>query len=229
MPFSKKTLTFQLETLRAYYQEIGFDPQSVTYQDIVAEIADFLLKKRGSQIIRSYGNEAFDDSDGMSLSRFDPIALYQADPDRYDEIVTMVEAELDVREEELLRRRGDSISAYNTLVFGAARRMAQDLPLSPALRSFISEHLISPQPPVPEKKKRGQPKHLVDDLWVKRVAIMRAIAMGLKATRADNGSAKTSACDAVSDAARRLYQEHGDTQFVTGYSYDALKKVWQKP
>ena len=228
-PHSKEALAFQLEKLKEHYKNIGLDTATLTYQDIVNRVADFLLMKKRAEIYSSYGNEAFDDPEAMGLSRFDPIAVVAAQPDSFNVIAEMVEAELAVSELRLLDDREHSIFAYNTLVFGASQRIAKDLPMSEELRHFIAAHLVSPNAPKPKKKTRGQPKHKTDEFHVKRTAIMHAVALGLQPTRNDQASAQISACDAVAEAAKRLYQADGDPRFITGYTFEALKKVWQKP
>ena len=175
----------------------------------------------------AFSNEVGEDLEDDDDARFDPIALYAAHPESFDAIAMFVDAEMSEHEEELLSCKDASLFAYNTLVFGAALRLARSEKISPILMGFLVEHLIKPNPPQ-KLKGRGRPKDTTDDLTFKRQAIEFAVAHGLTPTRNDASTDMTSACDAVADAGRKLYQQHGNPKFISGYTFEALKKVWQK-
>ena len=206
---------------------IGRKPQNLPYAEIVARIADFMLSQERLRVAYAYGNEVGEDLEDEDDGRFDPIALYEAHPDSFDAIAMYVAAEMQEAMPELLERKATSLFAYNTLVFGAALRLARSESVPPHLMEFLVEHLVKPNPPQ-KLKGRGRPKDTTDDLTFKRQAIEFAVAQGLTPTRNDASTDMTSACDAVADAGRKLYQEHGNPKFITGYTFDALKKVWQK-
>jgi hypothetical protein len=60
------------------------------------------------------------------------------------------------------------------------------------------------------------------------MVIIIAVIAGLKPTRSDFGSEKTSACDAVEQAAEELSNEGYKKEFRIGYSYKTLKRYWLK-
>lgn len=206
---------------------LGPKPRNLPYEEIVARVADFILSQDKLRIAYAYGSEVGENLEDEDDARFDPITLYAAHPDSFDAIAMYVDAEMQEAMPELLERKESSLFAYNTLVFGAALRLAKSETISPALMGFLVEHLIKPNPPH-KPKGRGRPKDTNDDLTFKRQAIEFAVAHGLTPTRNDASTDQTSACDAVADAGRKLYQEHGNPKFIAGYTFDALKKVWQK-
>ncbi|MFT5508432.1 MAG: hypothetical protein ACI89J_001507 [Hyphomicrobiaceae bacterium] len=220
-------LLARMNHVRERFSILGPKPQNLPYDDIVARVADFMLSQDEMRIAYAFGNEVGEDLEDENDARFDPIALYQAHPDRIDKIVMYVEAEMQSSEKDLLQGKDRSLFAYNTLVFGSALRLADSKAVSPELLDFLIEHLIEPKPPS-ESKRRGRPKNTNDELRLKRQAIEFAVAHGLTATRNDVTFNKPSACDAVADAGRKLYQTHGDEKFISGYTFEALKKIWRK-
>jgi hypothetical protein len=206
---------------------LGPKLQNLPYLEIVARIADFMVSQDKLRIAYAFGNQVGEDLEDDDDAHFDPIALYAAYPDSLDAITMFVDAEMLKSEHDLLQRKDTSLYAYNTLVFGVALRLARSETVSSELRKFLVEHLIKPNPPN-KSKGRGRPKDTNDDLTFKRQAIEFAVSYGLKPTRNDATSEKTSACDAVADAGRKLYQETGDPKSISGYTFEALKKVWQK-
>lgn len=221
-------LLARMNHVRERFSVLGPKPQNLPYDDIVARVADFILSQDKMRIAYAFGNEVGEDLEDKNDARFDPIALYQAYPDRIDTIVMYVETEMQSSENDLLKRKDSSLFAYNTLVFGSALRLARSEAVSPELLDFLLEHLIEPKPPS-ESKRRGRPKATNDELMFKRQAIKFAVAHGLPATRNDVTIKKHSACDAVADAGRKLYKTHRDDKFISGYTFEALKKIWQKP
>jgi hypothetical protein len=220
-------LLARMNHVRERFSVLGTKPQNLPYDDIVERVADFILSQDKQRIAHAFGNEVGEDLEDKNNARFDPIALYQADPDRTDEIVMYVEAEMQSSEEDLLKRKDSSLFAYNTLVFGSALRLANSEAVSPELLDFLIEHLIEPKPPS-ESKRRARPKNTNDELRFKRQALQFAVAHGLTPTRNDVTIKKHSACDAVAAAGRKLYRIHGDQKFISGYTFEALKKVWSK-
>lgn len=206
---------------------LGPKPQSLPYAEIVARVADFILSQDKLRIGYAFSNEVGEDLEDDDDARFDPIALYDAYPESFDAIAMYVDAEMKDSEHALFERKDTSLFAYNTLVFGAALRLARSETVSTPLMAFLVDHLIKPSPPH-KPKGRGRPKDSNDDLIFKRQAIEFAVAHGLTPTRNDASTDQTSACDAVADAGRKLYQSHHDAKFLAGYTFEALKKVWQK-
>jgi hypothetical protein len=158
--------------------------------------------------------------------RFDHIALYADNRDELHEIQRLVEFELSTNEAELLERKTDSVFAYNTLVFGAAIKLARGEALSQGLSEFIIDHLIAPKPPIPPKG-RGRPKKTKDSDRIRVSAIAFAVAHSLTPTRNEATVEKLSACDAVARAAQIMHQSHGIKDYATGWSYENLRKLWQ--
>ena len=220
-------LLARMNYVRERFSVLGTKPQNLPYDDIVERVADFILSQDKLRIAYAFGNEVGEDLEDENDARFDPIAFYQARPDQIAEIVMYVEAEMQSSEEDLLKRKDSSLFAYNTLVFGSALRLANSEAVSPELLDFLIEHLIEPKPPS-ESKRRARPKNTNDELRFKRQALQFAVAHGLTPTRNDATIKKHSACDAVAAAGRQLYRIHGDQKFISGYTFEALKKVWSK-
>lgn len=219
-------LIARMKHTRERFSVIGPKPQNLPYDEIVTRVADFMLSQDELRLSYAFGNEVGEALEDENDERFDPLALYQAYPDRHDDIVMYVEAEMQSSEKDLLERKDSSLFAYNTLVFGSALRLANSEAMSPELLDFLIEHLIEPNPPS-EPKRRGRPKSTNDEVTFKRQAIQFAVDHGLTPTRNDVTD-KSSACDAVADAGQRLYQIHGDAKFISGYTFEALKKVWSR-
>lgn len=219
-------LIARIKDNRERFSVIGPKPQNLSYDEIVTRVADFMLSRDKLRISYAIGNEVGEALEDENDACFDPIALYQANPDRHDEIVMYVEAEMKSSEQDLLKRKDSSLFAYNTLVFGSALRLANSEALLPELLDFLIEHLIESKPPT-ESKRRGRPKDSNDDVRFKRQAIEFAVAHGPTATRND-ATEEPRACDAVAEAGSKLYQIQGDAKFISKYTFEALKKVWQK-
>ena len=228
MSDKRDKLLARMNHVRERFSIIGPKPQNLPYDDIVERVADFILSQDKQRIAHAFGNEVGEDLEDENDARFDPIAFYQARPDQIDEIVMYVEAEMQSSEEDLLKRKDSSLFAYNTLVFGSALRLANSEAVSPELLDFLIEHLIEPKPPSEPKKRRGRTEATNDELRFKRQALQFAVAHGLTPTRNDATIKKHSACDAVAAAGRQLYRIHGDQKFISGYTFEALKKVWSK-
>ena len=96
--------------------------------------------------------------------------------------------------------------------------------MSPTLKEFLFDHLISP--PDGQKKSSGRPKKTILDEEFCFHAIEFARLHGLKATRNDE-STSFSACDAVSEAATLLSQSRVPG-FNQGFGFEVLKKIWAK-
>lgn len=200
-------------------------PKNLPHQELVQRVADFMLSLGRLQVTYAFANEVGEELEDRNDVRFDPIAFFAAAPECLDDISMFVEFELQTSEMELLARKDKSIFAYNTLVFGAALRLARKELLSTDLMSFLIDHLINPSPPkVP--KKRSKPKRTNDNLAFKLAAVAFAKSHGLDATRNDATVGVFSACDVVSEAAVKLYKATGDHQFISGYTYASLKKLW---
>lgn len=224
--------------LAGHYSLLGPKPQDLTFQQIVAEVSVFLREQENYRISLSFGNEVGEDLEDENDGRFDPIALYAEFPENLDAIQMYVDSDIRNFEAELLARSDTSLYAYNTLVFGAAIRLAHSENPSPQLREFLVNHLIDPKPPKLTKK-QGRPKKTNDDDLLKYHAIKFAVAHGLKptrndehdkkrvsTTRNDEHDKKISACDAVFKAACHLYQKENLVKFSAGYGYETLKKLW---
>jgi len=222
-----KNLMERMKLVSERFSILEEKPQNLPYLEIVERTADFMLAQDKLRVAIAFGNEVGEDLENKHDARFDPIALLEAFPDSLDNIVMFVEAEMQASEQELLKRKDKSIFAYNTLVFGATLRFARSEPMSSELMGFLVSHMNQPSPPVLSKG-RGRSRSINDDLYFKTNAIKFAVKHGLKATRNDKNMKEMSACDAVASAGRKLYQATGDKRFISGYTYDALKKVGQK-
>lgn len=126
---------------------LGPKPQNLPYEDIVIRVADFILSQDRLRIDYAFSNEIGEDLEYDDDARFDPIALYDAHPESFDAIAMYVDTEMKDSEHALLERKDTSLFAYNTLVFGAALRLARSETVSPALMGFLVEHLVKPNPP----------------------------------------------------------------------------------
>ena len=227
MPNKRAKLLARMMHVRERYSVLGPKPQNLTYDEIVTRVADFILSQDKLRIAYAFGNEVGEDLEDENDARFDPIALYQARPDQLDEIVMYVEAQMQWSEKDLLKRKESSLFAYNTLVFGSALRLANTEAVSPELLDFLL-NTSSNQSLLLNRNVEVDPKTTNDELVFKRHAIEFAVAHGLSPTRNDATVEKHSACDAVADAGRKLYQIHGNEKFISGYTFEALKKVWRK-
>lgn len=211
--------------LAGKYSIVGEKPEDLPFEDIVAEVSVFLRAQENFRIAYSFGNEVGEDFDDDNDARFDPIALYAEFPQQLDTIHMYVDYDIRNSEAELLARCDTSLYAYNTLVFGAAIRLANSKNLSPQLREFLVNHLIDPKPPKVTKQ-QGRPKKTKDEDLFKYHAITFAAKHGLHPTRNDVTDNRISACDAVFEAALHLYNEEHLTKYSTGYGYETLKKLW---
>ncbi len=219
-------LAQRLRDRQERYSPIGPKPQGLPFKETVVRLVEYLHEARKIQLAVAFGNEVGAGLEDASDRRFDPIALYADNPDVLDDIQRLVEFELSTNEADLLDRRTDSVFAYNTLVFGAAIKLARGEALSQGLSEFIIDHLIAPKPPIPPKG-RGRPKKTKDSDRIRVSAIAFAAAHGLTPTRNEATVEKRSACDAVAGAAQILHQSHGLQDYATGWSYENLRKLWQ--
>ena len=178
-------------------------PQNLPFDEIVTRVADFMKSNEGLRVAYRFGNEVGESLEDENDARFDPIALYDADPDQLDHIIMFVEHDMIWNEQELLSRKNSSLYAYNTLVFGAAIRLSREEELSRELRAFLVDHLITPNPPK-KAKKPGRPKLSTDDKLFRILAIKFAEEHGLTPTRNDVTEVQESACDAVCAAALKI-------------------------
>lgn len=222
-----ENLLARLKLVSERFSILEEKPQNLPYLEIVERTADFMFSQHQLRVAIAFSNEVGADLEDKDDTRFDPITLLDAHPDSLDRIVMYVEAEMEASEKDLFERKDKSLFAYNTLVFAAALHLARSEPISSELMEFLVSHLLQPNPPVISKG-RGRPKANNDDLLLKTNAIKFAVAHGLSPTRNDETKIKMSACDAVANAGRKLYQATGDKKFISGHTYEALKKVWQK-
>lgn len=203
----------------------GDKQQGLSFEEIVSRTADFLLEQRSYFVTMAFSNEVGADLEDVDDLRFDPVALYARDKDRLPLIQAHVENDVELNEANLFERKGESIYAYNTLVFGAAIKLARDEPLSHEWREFLVEHLIDPRPPT-QRRRRGRPKMSTEEKLLRVYAVKFAAAHGLSPTRNEETAEEVSACDAVAKAAQRLHAAHGIEDFALGYSYESLRKLW---
>uniref|UniRef100_UPI00356761A8 hypothetical protein n=1 Tax=Roseovarius sp. TaxID=1486281 RepID=UPI00356761A8 len=150
------------------YSPFGPKPQNLPFDDIVSRVADFMKRQEKLHIALIFGNEVGEELEDKNDERFDPIALFDTYSDQLDHIIMYVEHDLEFNEQELLSRKDSSLYAYNTLLFGAAIRLASRKAISRELRAFLVDHLIAPQTPK-QPKKRGRPKTTNDDKYFRRL------------------------------------------------------------
>ena len=190
------------------------------------EVKDFLRPTTSDQLrfrppLTPSIEQKYEDED-----LFDPLHNYQIDPTTIEANDGLVE--LYFKDEDLLFNRATwSSSAYNTIVYAIAMHLRKKEPLSEKLQDFLINHLMLASQPANSKQAGGQRK-AAKLIKKKQMAIIIAVTAGLKATRNDDGSENTSACDAVEQVAEELSNEGYKKEFRVGYSYKILKKYWLK-
>ncbi len=215
-----------LQATRLKLEELRSHSITKEYKIVVNEVKDFLRPTTSDQLrfrppLTPSIEQKYED-EGL----FDPLHNYQIDP-------TAIEAndgfvELYFKDEDLLFDRATwSSSAYNTIVYAIAMHLRKKEPLSEKLQDFLINHLMRSSQPANSKQAGGQRK-TAKLIKKKQMAIIIAVIAGLKATRNDEGSENTSACDAVEQAAEELSNEGYKKEFRVGYSYKTLKKHWLK-
>ena len=225
---SNKTNTFDLiqeiQKNRELYSPFGEKPQGLQRSEIIERVKGFLIEQEKLRNSIAFGEGVAVGNTGKNIAQFDPIESYKKNPSAIDNIMMLVNYDMDNREEELIVEAENFKGSYNTLLFGIAIKVAHDQNLSPTLKEFLFDHLISP--PDDQKKSLGRPKKTTLDEEFRYHAIEFARLHGLKATRNDE-STSFSACDAVSDAATALSQSRVPG-FNQGFGFEVLKKIWAK-
>ena len=221
--------THQPSDLMERMKKISFyddKPQNLPFDKIVEEVKTFLQQEDRIQWMLAYGNESEIDSMPENQERFDPITVYKEYPDEAEMLFAYVEADLKEREAELLNNAHQDEISYKILLFGIAIKLAKNEEFSPELRELLVQHLVDPRQ-FP-KKKAGRPAttDLSQDLKVR--AITYAKKFGLDPTRNEESLPHRSACDAVTAAARKIYQEQKLNRFKSGFGYENLRRQWTK-
>ena len=199
-------------------------PQGLQRSEIIERVKGFLIEQEKLRNSIAFGEGVAVGNTGKNIAQFDPIESYKKNPSAIDNIMMLVNYDMDNREEELIVEAENFKGSYNTLLFGIAIKVAHDENLSPTLKGFLFDHLISP--PDDKKKKSGRPKKTTLDEEFCFHAIEFARLHGLKVTRNDE-STSFSACDAVSEAATLLSQSRVPG-FNQGFGFEVLKKIWAK-
>lgn len=199
-------------------------PQNLSRQELVDALTDFLLEAEQSRIEFRFGDSVDKAASPAGTRFFDPIVELGNNPGALERITNYVEADMAINEAELINEAKTYQSSYNSLLFGAAIKIARNDTISEELREFLVEHLIDPK--APANRKQGRPKQDPYTDRIKYRAVVFATLHGLSATR-NEASAPNSACDIVADAALKLKQS-GYKEFNIGYSYESLKKTYYK-
>ena len=214
----------EIQKNRELYSHFGEKPQGLKHSEIIERVKGFLIEQEKLRDSFAFGEGVAVGNTGKNIAQFDPIESYKKNPSAIDNIMMLVNHDMDYREEELIVEAKNFKGSYNTLLFGIAIKVAHDQNLSPTLKGFLFDHLISP--PDDKKKKSGRPKKTTLDEEFCFHAIEFARLHGLKVTRNDE-STSFSACDAVSEAATALSQSRVPG-FNQGFGFEVLKKIWAK-
>ena len=214
----------EIQKNRELYSHFGEKPQGLKHSEIIERVKGFLIEQEKLHDSFAFGEGVAVGNTGKNIAQFDPIESYKKNPSAIDNIMMLVNYDMDNREEELIVEAENFKGSYNTLLFGIAIKVAHDENLSPTLKGFLFDHLISP--PDDKKKNSGRPKKTSLDEEFCYHAIEFARLHGLKATRNDE-STSFSACDAVSEAATALSQSRVPG-FNQGFGFEVLKKIWAK-
>jgi len=214
----------EIQKNRELYSPFGEKPQGLQRSEIIERVKGFLIEQEKLRNSIAFGEGVAVGNTGKNIAQFDPIESYKKNPSTIDNIIVLVNHDMDNREEELIVEAENFKGSYNTLLFGIAIKVAHDENLSPTLKGFLFDHLISP--PDGQKKKSGRPKKTTLDEEFCFHAIEFARLHGLKVTRNDE-STSFSACDAVSEAATLLSQSRVPG-FNQGFGFEVLKKIWAK-
>ena len=214
----------EIQKNREFYSLFGQKPQGLKQSEIIERVKGFLIEQEKLRDSFAFGEGVAVGNTGKNIAQFDPIESYKKNPSAIDNIMMLVNYDMDNREEELIVEAENFKGSYNTLLFGIAIKVAHDENLSPTLKGFLFDHLISP--PDDKKKNSGRPKKTSLDEEFCYHAIEFARLHGLKATRNDE-STSFSACDAVSEAATALSQSRVPG-FNEGFGFEVLKKTWAK-
>jgi hypothetical protein len=208
--------------IRDRYSILGDKPQDLSFPEIQARVQDFLINQEDLKNSYAFGEGIAVGNASEKDAQFDPVKEFEADPNKLDELIMYVEFDMEIREHELLKEAGSFESSYNTLLFGAAMKLARKEDISDDLREFLVNHLISPLKKW--KKREGRPKITKLDEKFRYFAIEFARKHGLSSAR-NHLSPRRSACDVVSAAALAL-RKSGRAEFTKGYGYENLKKIW---
>ena len=208
----------EIQKNREFYSLFGQKPQGLKQSEIIERVKGFLIEQEKLRDSFAFGEGVAVGNTGKNIAQFDPIESYKKNPSAIDNIMMLVNYDMDNREEELIVEAENFKGSYNTLLFGIAIKVAHDENLSPTLKGFLFDHLISP--PDDKKKNSGRPKKTSLDEEFCYHAIEFARLHGLKATRNDE-STSFSACDAVSEAATALSQSRVPG-FNEGFGFEVL-------
>ena len=214
----------KMQKTRELYSLLGEKSQGLKHSEIIERVKGFLIEQEKLRDSFAFGEGVDVSNMGKNVAQFDPIESYKKNPSAINNTIMLVNDDMDNREEELINEAENFKGSYNTLLFGIAIKVAHDENLSPTLKGFLFDHLISP--PDDQKKNLGRPKKTILDDEFRYHAIEFARLHGLKATRNDE-STSFSACDAVSEAATALSQSRVPG-FNQGFGFEVLKKIWAK-
>ena len=174
------SLKQRLEEAQERYSIAGDKPQDLSFSVIQERVQDFLINQENLKIPFAFGEGIAIGNISETDAQFDPVKEYQADPNKLDVLKMYVEHDMESREDELLKEAVSFECSYNTLLFGAALKMARKEDMSDGLREFVITHLISP--PKKPKKRGGRPKITTLDERFRYYAIEFARMHGLKGT-----------------------------------------------
>jgi hypothetical protein len=222
---SANSLMERLKRNQERFSLLGPKPQDLTRSEMVSRVEDFLLLQEELAWHFSFGDAEEKDEAPKGTVHFDPVEIYNSNPEHLEKLVHCVEFDMNGREEQLLDEAKRHRSSYNTLLFGAAIKLHKKETLSDGLRDLVVDHLISKPASTKQKEKGGQRKDPIRN-DCKYEAIQFVCLHGFKATRFKD-SARNSACDIIEDAALSLWKK-GHTQFGSGYRYDNLQAIYSK-
>lgn len=148
----------KLQKNRELYSPFGEKLQGLKQSEIIERVKGFLIEQEKLRDLFAFGEGVAVGNMGKNIAQFDPIESYKKNPSAIDNIMMLVNHDMDHREEELIVEAENFKGSYNTLLFGIAIKVAHDQNLSPTLKEFLCDHLISP--PDDKKKSSGRPKKL---------------------------------------------------------------------
>ena len=222
-------LKLRLLKTQELHSIVGEKPQGLNSDDLRKRVEGFLLQQNKLWDSFAFGEGVAIGNNGIADAQFDPLESFKNVPSKLDQIIELVNHDMRFREAELLEEEATVLASRNTLLFGIALKIANDENLTDDLKRFLVEHLITPQEN--KKKNVGRPKVTNLSERFRYNAIKFTTLHGIKPTRndatVDDAGLGNSACDVVSEAATALCQA-GHSEFNQGYSFDSLKKIWNK-
>jgi hypothetical protein len=198
-------------------------PQGLTFTEIKERVMAFMLANERIGGVTAFGQGLDKDDSKEGTRHYDPVEEFNKENSNTDQIMMLVEHDMTLREAELLQEAQKHETSYNMLLFGAAIKLANNEPMSEALRELIVNHLVGQIPKFPKQKAGRRPSDpLVDER--KYFAVLFAVKHGLRPSRNEIYT-QPSACDVVEAAALEL-SKTGYSLFASGYGYDNLKKIY---